>query len=996
MTDEQILAFFNEKTTSVTEVTNPTLDEAKAYVTSLFQAVLGRDPNATGLENIAKHVVDGTFSKVNFMKSALYDDPTDTTKFDYLSDDERTSFKTAQETAKSEADTFVEKLGEMPSLTTSDDSIVGTEKNDIITAASGTLGNNDVILDSTTTDADILNAEVTSAGATTRVQNIETININGSYVTTGMALTNVSGANTVNLTTSLQGGTATITDANSINAAKIVAGDNISTLKVTSLTSGTRDAVTVDGGSADVKLYGKTGGADKYDVTLAADKTLTLDQMDSSGDTITVTAAGDFTLAKTTAVTGANLALSITNNSADAITVTEADNGLMAKTVTLAGNAITINATDIDAVDGVAVTSSATSSTIKISDASTTGADVDLASAVVTNLEVAGVITDGTTDSITINSGSTLVFSKDTTATNGLTVNIDNAAGDLTTGTLLVNANASQTGAATGLTTGAKVDTLLITPGALDNDANGNAQTVKFGLITVDAATDNTIINGANSLTIDKFAGNSGDEIIVSTGLTGDLTISAFTQNTKLYMGSGDDSITANVNKVFEIHAGAGDDTIDLNTGTAAAAGSKVYGEAGNDTVTTSGNGDTVDLGAGDDTVTLSGGSDTITTGAGADTITAAVDNASTIKDFTVDTDLLVITGALTGNVDVANLSQTSSKYDIDGDGADDDITLTDVTATDLSNSIQFGSKDATLTVGANTLKAGAKDDYIGSDNASSSITTGDGADTVVVSVAGGTVADFTTGTDKIILTVAVANDQAIDFSSVTPTSGAYDSDGDGAAEFTLTDHTETDLTSMVQLGTSASAYDIDTLASAHELNAGTFDDFIDFGSTAANAQTVGFIDNNGMDTFSTFTTGTDKFSFDKITGITATSCSAATTARVSDASDGTVYVMDNTAVNSDTVDSSVLGTTVNNEAVTFTSDVFVNDVAGYFNNVLGTATGEKYVVALGGIDTDGTAGNTDDTLIYLVNGNSDGLTAADITLIGHVVDATVAAGDIA
>ena len=890
-----------------------------------------------------------------------------------------TNDTTTVATAKGKIDEVNPDHGETFVLTTGADTFVGTAKNDLFDASTkGTLTNNDVILDSTTTDADILNATVTTAGVNARIQNVETVNITGEYVTAGLALTNVSGTNNLNVNTNLSGGTATVTDANSVSATNINAGANISTLKVTSLSSGTRDAVNVDAGNANVEITGQAGGADKYTVTIAADKTLTAATMNGAGDTLEVNAKGNLTL--DTDAQGIETA-TLTNSSASSITITTNEAATIADKLKLSGNDIVLKATQGTEVDGIEITSDASSSTVEL----VAGTSVDLSKAVVDTVLASNTLTTG----IKINEGSKLVLSKDQTA---LTLDIDNAKNTLVTGTLLLNVNATQT----ALTTGAKVDTLFVTAGALDNDASGNSQTVKLTDIITDVATNTVVVSGANDLEITTFTGK-GDETIVATSMTGKLTIGEFIKDTIVYGGNNDDTFTLTTTGIkVDIKSGAGNDTIDLSA--ADTAGSKVEAGAGNDIIKTSGNGDVIDAGAGDDTVTLnttSTAADTVTLGTGSDTVimSSVATRKDIIKDFTKGTDTLVLTGAAAAAIDLTKLTApTANKYTLDSNFI---ITLTGVTATDLSDSIQLGNATAEYEVFANaSVVAGAKDDVMAiATGTNSTITTGAGADTVILNghattTATATITDFTVGTDKVILTGAATTAGTVtDLTKATLTTAHAITLKNAGTEIALS---TTDLSTMVQLGTSATdTYDVSAQTSA-VVTGGIFDDFITVGGS-----TVNFIDNGGMDTILGFTAGgaTDTLSFTGMTGITGTGTAVAA---ATNATDGAVYIMTaDTKINGDTIDYSKLtstsGNQVNDADVTLTDASVMDDVAAYINNAIAKQVdGEKYVVV---INDD----NNNDAYAYLVNVDADGIDAANLSLIGVVkADADVVAADIA
>ncbi len=685
-------------------------------------------------------------------------------------------------------------------LTTSatGDSLVGTEKSDLFNATTlNTLQSNDVLLDTTTTDSDILNATVTGSTVKAKIQNIETINVTGEYVTTGLDLTSVSGTKTLNLDTKIAGGTAKVIEANSINAAAIKAGANISTLDITSLSSGTRDTVTVDGGNANVNLTGKVGGADKYSVTIAKDKILNAVSMDSSGDELTVNASNNFTLNATTA---AIATATINNTGSAAITVTTANTTNIATKLNLSGNAVTLKG-DADAFTGtsvtaagVEVTSTATKSTIELSGGTAAGT-VYLNKAQVSEVLISGTGLTG----LTVNENSKLVLAADqkTHATQGVTANINNAKGDLGTGTgtLLLDVNATQTKI---VETGANVDTVILNAGT--KAANGNA-TVTMADLDLNAKTNTLVIQGANDLTLTKLTLNSTTADVVSaTTMTGKLTVAETvgTGDATLTLGSNDDSITSTQAAKFTIHANGGNDKISIafalagsivnggdgdDTITGNALGAELNGGAGNDTITGGAGIDTINGGDGDDIIDGKAGNDIITLGAGKDTViihdTAA--NIDVISDFVVGTDKLVLTGTSTGTaLNLKAITPATNTYTL---GTTHVVTLTGVTATDLSNSVQLGKQavgttaavtyqaaaNATITSGALndhitqgagtlTLDAGAGDDIIisGTNNAAT-LTGGAGSDTfIVTNTAASTISDF--GATDILQMGAAAN----------------------------------------------------------------------------------------------------------------------------------------------------------------------------------------------------------------------------------------------
>ena len=152
--------------------------------------------------------------------------------------------------------------------------------------------------------------------------NIETLKINGDFLVTGLALTNVTGANSLDLTTSLPGGTATVTNASTSSIAKINASTNVSTLDVTSLSSGTGSTgVIVNGANATTVNVNGGSGVDVFNVTVGDGTSLNLGPVGNfaSGDKVNVFLDGEVTI--TTAVPMGTLKISSgTNSSVTAVT----------------------------------------------------------------------------------------------------------------------------------------------------------------------------------------------------------------------------------------------------------------------------------------------------------------------------------------------------------------------------------------------------------------------------------------------------------------------------------------------------------------------------------------------------------------------------------------------------------------------------------------------------------------------------------------------------
>lgn len=897
-------------------------------------------------------------------------------------------------------------------MTTGTDSFVGTAKNDTFTSVAGTLATADTILDSSSTDTDVLNIEIGSyaAGTTPRVQNVETINVNGKYVSTGLALSSISGAKELNLNTAIVGGTATVIDASSLNALNINAGANIATLSVTATASGTRDTVYVDANDATTVTVAGGAGADTFDVTLAAGAAATFNG-GGSVDAYTVNVGSTATL------TGHTSTESVTINAASNSVVTLG--GVLTDTVAVVSTAKTTIAgagnvtlkTVTANVDGTSIVKSGTGTfTLQITDDAAGDSYKKILADVVK-------LTAANTGTVTVNGNSVVNLADNI---NG-TINVDNAgstamvAGE---GTLIVKVSDAQ---GTGITVGSNVGTVILeaTPDEvvdLDLDENGTEET-SMGLtaLSIDAATNVVVVQGAENLSIATINVTAADQVITASTMTGKLSIGAIAgafDNITIVGGKGDDSIVTNAVQIYDVQSGDGADAINIAN---AKAGSKVTAGAGNDTITSSANAVTIDAGTGDDTVTTAG-SDTITLGTGSDNVKLGTNQASVVvKDFVKGTDKVTLLGTAAAAIDLSNVTVASGVYKI----ADANGTLaanewhiklenggSALTATDMRDSIALSG--VTLAASSTNILGNFADTVV---MTAGTVTTGTGADTVTVAAAAAasatvTVKDFTVGTDKMIITGAITTDLDVNLKNIADVAGKYTiGDATNGANFTLQNGgsnivTEGDLTGIVQLGASAtSTFDAEsTTGNTVTVVGSSFNDFITLTSADAAGATFTFSNNGGVDFVNLATgTGEELVSFNSLTGIDSSAAKvglAANAAKVADATNKGVYVF---ADSSDGAGSAKITTFVVDTANGYTQDVINAEVAAFINAGLGVSAGEKYVVVINDESSAtyiGTAYGTGtfvyEAYAYLVTGDADGVQADNIQLIGMINDASV------
>ncbi len=843
-------------------------------------------------------------------------------------------------------------------LTAGTDILNGTIHDDTVleTNAKDDLQNDDRIIDASNDDNDTLTATVTSDTLSPTIQNIENIKIIGEYISTGLNLNKVSGTKVLTLDTKIAEGTATVKNENAYAVGSIVAGTNISTLKVSSADSGTKSNISIDAGSANVELSGYSSKTDKYTVSLAKDKKITLSSyLNDADDTVIINAKGDFEIDNGNSGND-ELLLTINNASSSAITVTSENTAQLAKHLTLSGNDIIIDVRNGKLLNISKFTSTATKSTIEIVSTATAGS-YDLHQLSVTEVNVLKNM--GVDNNITVNGASIVNLS----AKDGNTT-IDFYNTDVST--LNINVTKNQE----GIRIGNNVKQILIqlNPTSDDNTTASNQITIDTIDIN-DTAGEKLIVNTTDKdllvkeLNISQKSTSYNDKFeFISTMTTGSLTLNGVNKAAaKIVGGAGNDKITGSSND-DEINGGAGNDTL--------------KGQAGDDTIKG---------GAGNDTIYGGTGSDTIETDDGQDVVVVAEGEGNdTIKDFKKGTDTLVVIGDATGKTDLANLSPNGNEYTLLNDTK---VTLTNVTATDLSDSIQLGKSGSPFNANNGDVIGGAKDDVIKAD-INYSITLKGGNNAVIISSgdANVTVTDFSTSDDKVILVnnnLASDINETLNLSSVTVNDNNY-TFYNNDFNVTLTNVEKTDAKGFVQLG-----YDINHYFTVDgNVTAGKFNDFINL-KAVDETHVVNFIDDGGFDSIKFDGNGTHNLSFDLISGINVKKGEAKKpSAKVTDATDGKAYI-----ISSDTF-SCKLGTAYSNANNSYTASSFTAEVAKCINLALGTSGTEKYVTIIQ-TDTNIIGGVSGDSLIYLTNGNDSGVQASDLSLIGIIVDSDISEDNI-
>ena len=635
--------------------------------------------------------------------------------------------------------------GETFTLTTDEDTFSGTSGDDTFVATTDTMDAEDRIVDSSTTDDDVLTLDADSDPDAIDVTNVERIEITWSgFGTPDVDLDNVSDA-TVSLTSTKSGYLGNVNfinvGSNSISVGEGVTGTvSITTIEDATITATVAEEIVVDAGDNTITI--EAGIAETVSVEGGDDVIITGTSLDSivitgSQDTVNLTLGVD---AELTVGDAENVEGVVTINSEDDIVITLDAAVALAEIEATGDGVVDIVYNDSDDVDG---------DTISI------GGSVTLGNAVAVALDLSAV----ESESIIFASTSaalthTLANSADVAAAVafGAAVVLEmDAEDDGTTDTISFTTSADQA----AVLTFTDFETVTLVNGGDAEDAEG----ITFLEVDLDSESDTTLVlesSGEADLTITTVTASEIDASAVSTGLTlgqsaedldltviggegdSDITFAALTAEvTFVSEGDGDNTITAETLTVgsLAVITGGGDDTVtvdDLTTGDVSldlgdgdnsfsilAAGNLAAAEI----VVTMGDGDdefvvvgaidaestvSVDLGDGENTLDLSDGADLTDGDVSIDGITV-LDIGTAGDDDTADG--IVTADEIAGEGDVSVFVDgdllDGATVEITANGLDGDDTLDSMLGVEIDSEGSYDYSNLVMATGISDAVGG-------------------------------------------------------------------------------------------------------------------------------------------------------------------------------------------------------------------------------------------------------------------------------------------------
>lgn len=667
-------------------------------------------------------------------------------------------------------------VGQATTLSVNADTVLGvTGGNDTITSTDTTYTSNDLVVDASTTDSDVLNftaaAGVTSTNSAT-VIGIEALNFNfNSFGTPTVTATNVrTGTLTVNQSQAGASGDATVSGVNNVtvkagagitgtlalntvtaDSAVVVNAGDAATVTVTSVAAG---SATVSGSSKlnSVSLEGKTLNA----TTSKSSSTVTLLGTTATTDAATVSAG-----AATSIVIGGTSkdieALTVSGNgAASTATITLGTGGSTPTTFVVSGSQnVTLKGAD-GIFSGKTVTDSSTAtSTITIDATSTTtlGTAVDLSKAAVDVVKIADAVNTSNT-TVTLANNANVTFTEDlATATKTLTLDInDQTTANVTTGVVALTLSKAQSG------------------GAIAVDATASSDNISTLNLTIDSEAQTGLnLTAGTPVTVNVFG--SRDVVFAATSTAKAIDASAATG-----------AITVNYDNTSDIATVTGGSGADTFTNATTAIGTKVTinGNGGNDSFTMLSTAKAaINGGDGYDKVTLVGD---VTSLEMTSVEELALSNAVTSAKATqLSGKSFIMSGAYgwtfgtaasnfdTSNIDLSGLTiNNTTGFTVDASNGLSTTLYTTATGVSIT-----GSSVADVikgTANADTIIGGAGNDVLTGNSGADTINGGAGGDTIYGDNAGTkAVAIFTISTAATATNTVTVNIHGVDVAVIIP-----------------------------------------------------------------------------------------------------------------------------------------------------------------------------------------------------------------------------------
>lgn len=681
------------------------------------------------------------------------------------------------------------QIGQTFTLTTGADNFVGTAGNDTVTATTATLTANDILVDTSSSDNDVIQmtatSKVTANGAT--ILGFEKLDVTwDAFANAEIDAAGFKGVKEITASTSKLGNLGDLTVDNT-GAATVTAGAGITRdLKVNGVTAATVNAgsaktVTVSGSAAETDSVTVNAGGETTTIAVTGVETSNV-VAGAKTNSITVTGVTT-TIDASAAVKDAVITVAGTSGSTDAVTVKLGNDAA----INVSGSNITgTEKLTLDVAAGKVVTVSGSVATVdvkgagdvtlKVAATEASGDTVTKSNSGLLNVELTGNVS-GATDvtkiaadsfKLTVASGGAVtaksgqvfeVAAADASGSLALT-----ASGSATTDTL----TAKLTSAAYASVKGSGAETLVIEAAAAQ--ASGAATAIDLTIATLgnsatSGGTATVVLKGSNDV---KIGAVSGSKVLDASALNGTLNVGSGSGAVDLSINGAIGATTANFAAVgsgstIAFVGQAGNDAITIasiasGSGSVAAGQATMLLGAGNDILTVSGSVSgvlSVQAGAGNDVVTLkgvSGGAQVVLEfGEGTDVLNLASGDYSVASSMIL-TGLETINLASGAAVTIGSAVVSGQTLNVTSESGSGTLTLKGSSGADTIDVSKFTVTDS-ITTGAKLV--------IDGDSGADTIILGSSKETVVLGAATAdakTINGFTAGVLGDVLDITVSD----------------------------------------------------------------------------------------------------------------------------------------------------------------------------------------------------------------------------------------------